>query len=41
MVAFAEEEVDAVVAMAVAVEEAVVFVVMGVVTDIKGTTLTQ
>ena len=41
MVPVAEEEVDAVMAMAVAVEAAVVVVVVGEVTDIKGTTLTR
>ena len=37
----AEEEVDAVVAVAVAAEEAVVGVVMGMVNNIKGTTFMQ
>ena len=41
MVAFAEEEVDAVVAMAVAVEKTAVVVVVVEVTNIKDTTLTR
>ena len=41
LVVVAEEEVDAVVAVAVAAEEAVVGVVMGMVNNIKGTTFMQ
>ena len=41
MVAVTEEEMDAVVAVEVAVEEAVVVVVVGKGTNIEGTTLTQ
>ena len=41
MVAVAEEEVNAVVAVTVAVKKTAVVVVVGEVTDIKGTTLTQ